>query len=234
MGRSLNSSAREVAGFGILTALALVLGALDRAIPLSALLGGAVPGLKLGLANTVLLYAIYTMNIRSCFLLMAAKVALSGFLFGSLSAMLYSLAGGILSLLTMLLAKKKGSAGLLTGMAVCIACEFALLRRYATPRGQVLWSILVIAMAGLLILCVFLLLKRNAGMEVIGVSVVGAATHNLGQILTAAWILRTPQLLWSYLPFLLGLGAAVVCLTGIIAHRVMRALPKMRDVGRSA
>ena len=46
----MNSKARAVARFGLLTALSLVLGLLDRAIPLTWFLSGAVPGIKLGLA----------------------------------------------------------------------------------------------------------------------------------------------------------------------------------------
>lgn len=58
----MNESTKWIARFGLLTALALVLGLMDRAVPLTALLGGAVPESKLGLANTVLLYAVYLMD----------------------------------------------------------------------------------------------------------------------------------------------------------------------------
>ena len=102
---------QKIARFGLLTALALVLGLMDRAIPVSALLGGVLPGIKLGLANTVLLYAVYLMDWKSCVALMLTKVVLSGFLFGSLSAILFSLSGGVLSLLVMLLLRKKPEAG---------------------------------------------------------------------------------------------------------------------------
>ena len=44
----MNSNAKKVARFGMLTALALVLGWLDRAIPVTWFLSGAVPGIKLG------------------------------------------------------------------------------------------------------------------------------------------------------------------------------------------
>ncbi len=98
----MNKATQRVARFGLLTALALVLGLLDRAIPLTALLGGAAPGIKLGLANTVLLYAVYLMEWQSTVFLMMTKVVLSGFLFGSLTAILYSLSGGVLSLVVML------------------------------------------------------------------------------------------------------------------------------------
>jgi heptaprenyl diphosphate synthase len=105
----LNSNAEKVARFGMLTALALVLGWLDRAIPVTWFLSGAVPGIKLGLANTVLLYAVYLMDWKGCVLLMLAKVFLSGFMFGSMSAILYSLSGGALSLLGMIpLSRVKG------------------------------------------------------------------------------------------------------------------------------
>ena len=88
---------RRIALIGLLVALALVLSYLESLVPLSF----AIPGIKLGLANTVLLYGVYLMDWRSCVLLMLAKVFLSGFLFGSMSAILYSLSGGVLSLAVM-------------------------------------------------------------------------------------------------------------------------------------
>ena len=89
-------SAKRIALLGILTAVALVLGYLEYLIPL-----GGVPGIKLGLANTVLLYALILLDLRSAWLLMLLKVGLSGLLFGGPAALLYSLSGGILSLLGM-------------------------------------------------------------------------------------------------------------------------------------
>ena len=109
----LNTTAQRVGRFGLLAALSLVLGYFDRAIPLTMLLSGAVPGIKLGLANTVLLYGVYMLDWKSCVALMLTKVLLSGFLFGSLSAILYSLAGGALSLMVMLLIKRRPDWGAL-------------------------------------------------------------------------------------------------------------------------
>ena len=82
---------RSIARFGLLTAMALMLGYFERFIPIAP----GIPGIKLGLANTVLLYAVYLMDAKSAWLLMCAKVLLSGFLFAGLSGMLYSFAGGI-------------------------------------------------------------------------------------------------------------------------------------------
>ena len=52
-GETLNSRTQKVARFGLLTALSLVLGLLDRAVPVSALLGGFVPGIKLDRKSVV-------------------------------------------------------------------------------------------------------------------------------------------------------------------------------------
>lgn len=92
---------RTVTTLGLLTAVALVLGYVEHLIPIT-----TIPGIKLGLANTVLLYALYLLNVRSAVILMTLKVALSGLLFGGVSAMLYSFAGGVLSLAAMLLVKR--------------------------------------------------------------------------------------------------------------------------------
>ncbi len=84
---------KSIARFSLLCAMALVLGYFERFIPVAP----GIPGVKLGLANTVLLYAVYLMGAKSAMLLMLAKVVLSGLLFAGLSGMLYSLAGGLLS-----------------------------------------------------------------------------------------------------------------------------------------
>ena len=138
----MNASTKRIARFGLLTALALVLGLIDRAVPLTALLGGAVPGIKLGLANTVLLYAVYLMDWKSCVLLMLTKVVLSGFLFGSLTAILYSLSGGVLSLLVMLLVRRKPAAGALAAAGLALAADIWLLCRNPHPAGQRLLAVL--------------------------------------------------------------------------------------------
>ncbi len=224
----MNANTRKVAYFGLCVALMLVLGLLDRAVPLSALLSGSVPGLKLGLANTVLLYAVMLWDWKASVLLMLAKVVLSGFLFGSLNAMLYSLSGGVLSLAVMLLARRnpKICAGIIALLA--LASDTALLLRNPSPKGQMLVCALLIALAGVAALIFFLLIRRKPELGILGISLAGAVAHNIGQVLVAAWMLRTPMLLWTYLPVLVGLGAAVGCLTGIVAQRVMHALRGIR------
>ena len=218
-GKKLNTATKRITRFGLLAALSLVLGYLDRAVPLSALLGGVVPGIKLGLANTVLLYAVYLMDWRSSVLLMLVKVLLSGFLFGSLSAILYSLSGGILSLFVMLWIRRNPARGALVIAVLAALSEAALLLRVGVPRGPMLLYAVVIALACAAGVVAWRLIRR-----VVGTSLAGAVAHNIGQVLMAAAVLRTPGLLYTYLPVLIGVGAAVGAMTGLIAQRVFRAL----------
>ena len=220
----MNSNAKKVARFGMLTALALVLGWLDRAIPVTWFLSGAVPGIKLGLANTVLLYAVYLMDWKGCVLLMLAKVFLSGFMFGSMSAILYSLSGGVLSLAVMLLVRHRPRLGALVIALLAAASDIMLLIRNPHPRGQLLWCMILIALACLAAVAAFVIIGRRPEYGVLGTSLAGAVAHNIGQILAASAMLRTPQLLYTYLPVLVGIGAVVGCLTGIVAQRVFKAL----------
>ena len=222
----MNERTKEIARFGLLTALALVLGLIDRAIPLTALLGGAVPGIKLGLANTVLLYAVYLMNWQSCVLLMLTKVVLSGFLFGSLTAILYSLSGGVLSLAVMLLVRRKPAAGALVAGILALAADTWLLIQNPRPTGQRLWAVILIAAAFAASVAVLILIRKGIIRGVIGTSLAGAIAHNVGQVLMACAVLHTPQLLITYLPFLIGIGAAVGCLTGVVTERVLKVLAK--------
>ena len=215
---------QKIARFGLLTALALILGLLDRAVPVSALLGGFVPGIKLGLANTVLLYAVYLMDWKSCVLLMLTKVVLSGFLFGSLTAILYSLSGGVLSLVVMLLVRRKPAHGALTAALLAAAADVYMLIRTPNPGGQRLVIIILTGLAFAASAAVYAAIRSGRISGVMGTSLSGAVAHNVGQVLMACAVLHTPRLLTTYLPVLVGIGAAVGCLTGIVTERVMKAL----------
>ncbi len=94
-----NNSAQRIALSGLLTSLMLVFGLIERQFPLTT----AIPGVKLGLANSVLLYSLYMLGIRQSVILMLLKSLLSWLIYMNMSAMLYSLAGGVASLLAMIL-----------------------------------------------------------------------------------------------------------------------------------
>ena len=87
-----------------LTALALIFSYVEFLIPIS--LG--IPGVKLGLANIVVLLSVYTLGPKYGLFINLARIALSALLFGNVFSALYALAGGLVSLAVMLLAKKAG------------------------------------------------------------------------------------------------------------------------------
>lgn len=91
------SPARRCALLGVLCALALIAGYLEVLIPLPV----TVPGVKLGLGNAVVLFALVRLGPRPAGLLMLAKVICSTLLFANMQTLLFSLAGGVLSWLLM-------------------------------------------------------------------------------------------------------------------------------------
>ncbi len=94
----------RAAYFGVFTALALILSYIESLIPIHF----GIPGAKLGLANLIIVIVLYRTGWRDALLLSVVRIVLSGFIFGNLFAVVYSLAGGILSLAVMALLKKSG------------------------------------------------------------------------------------------------------------------------------
>ncbi len=156
---------RSIARLGLLTAIALVLSYFERLIPLQI----PIPGIKLGLSNTVLLYAIFLIGNKQAVLLMLLKVFIAGAMFSGAAGLLYSLAGGALSLIGMLL------------------------------------------------------VKRIPGVSIIGVSITGAACHNIAQCLTA-FLFLAPEAVLLYFPALLISAMITGAITGVIAKYVLHYL----------
>ena len=90
---------QRIAVLSMLLALALIFGWIEHLVPI------AVPGVKLGLANITVLFALYALDMRSAFVLSCAKVVLSSMLFGGISGLLYSAAGALISFAVMAAAK---------------------------------------------------------------------------------------------------------------------------------
>lgn len=95
----------RIAWFGVFTALALIFSYVETLIPFQI----GIPGVKLGLANLIVVVALYKMGGKDAMLLSVTRIVLSGFIFASLFSILYSLAGGLLSLAVMVILKKRGS-----------------------------------------------------------------------------------------------------------------------------
>lgn len=99
----------RVAYFGVFTALALIFSYVESLIPFQI----SIPGVKLGLANLIIVIALYKMSLREAYLLSVTRVVLAGLIFGSMFSILYSLAGALLSLTVMAFLKKSGGFSIL-------------------------------------------------------------------------------------------------------------------------
>ena len=109
--------AQRVALRGVLVAAAMVLSWVEAQIPAFF----AVPGMKLGLTNLVVVTALYYLSWQDALVLNLVRIMLVGFTFGNLFSMAYSMAGGLLSFAVMLALKKSkafGFVGVSVGGAV--------------------------------------------------------------------------------------------------------------------
>ena len=129
----------------------------------------ALPGVKLGLANTVTLFALYRLSPAQAALILTARCLLTAAFSGNMTGLAFSMAGGLISLGVMAAA------------------------------------------------------RHSRHLSVFGVSVLGAAGHNFGQILTARLLMNSPYI-WGYLPYLLLIGTACGLATGAVGAGVLRAL----------
>ena len=91
-----------IAYYGLLTALALLLSFLESLVPIPI----AVPGIKLGLANLVVIFALYQVGPLSALILSLCRVILAALLFSGFSGLMFSAAGAALSWTIMVLLKK--------------------------------------------------------------------------------------------------------------------------------
>lgn len=159
----------RVAYFGVFTALALIFSYVESLIPIQ--LG--IPGVKLGLANLIIVIALYKMRLSEVFLLSIVRILLSGFLFGNYFSILYSLAGGLLSLVVMAL------------------------------------------------------LKKTEDFSVMGISMAGGVSHNVGQLVVAMLVVETFSVGY-YLPVLLVAGLVTGFLIGVAAGEMLKRLVNIR------
>lgn len=98
------SSAGNLTMAAMLACLALIFSYVEFLIPIS--LG--IPGIKLGLANLVIIIALYGLNWRYALVINVVRICLSGLLFSGVFGIMYSMVGGIVSFLVMLILIKSG------------------------------------------------------------------------------------------------------------------------------
>ncbi len=138
---------KKMARYGLLTALAMVLSWVESLVPFSA----AMPGMKLGLGNLVVVFALYRMTARDAAALSLARVALVSAAFGNAFSFVYSLAGAALSLAVMVLLKRTGRfsvVGVSVAGGVCHNLGQLLVAMAALGSAQLGWYLPGLLAAG--------------------------------------------------------------------------------------
>lgn len=166
--RTNRQTIRMITVSAVLIALALALSVAEKLLPIGAVI--PVPGIKLGLANVVTMLALFYIGTSGALLILVTRCLL-GALFSGLISMLFSLTGGVLALLTMLVLKK----------------------------------------------------AYGRAFSIYGISIGGAAAHNVGQILTASAVLGE-NLIYTYLPVLLLTGIVTGILTAAAGGSLFKKL----------
>ncbi len=95
---------KKITTIGILIALALILSYVESQIPAFV----AIPGMKLGLTNIVVLTTLYILDVKSAMLINVIRIIIVAILFGSAMSFAFSFVGGMLSTIVMILLKKSG------------------------------------------------------------------------------------------------------------------------------
>ncbi len=96
----MNNRTKRVAFLGLAVSLALILSYVESLLPP---LWAAVPGIKMGLANVVLVFLLYRFSWREAAVVSLVRILLASMLFGTPMTMIYSLAGASISLVLMAL-----------------------------------------------------------------------------------------------------------------------------------
>lgn len=155
----------KIAVRGLLIAVAFVLSWVEMQIPYSF----SIPGIKLGLTNLAVLIALYSLGPIDAFVINILRIFLVSFTFGNMSALMYSLVGGMLSFLVMYL------------------------------------------------------FKRFTKVSMKFVSILGAISHNVGQVIVAILVLENVRIAW-YLPYLWISGIVAGVLIGILGEYVAKRI----------
>lgn len=94
---------KKIALLGLCTAVALVLAYVEVLLPP---LFNAIPGIKIGLPNIIIVFVLYRFGFKEAAAVSLVRMIAVTFLFGNLMALIYSLAGAFLSMVVMVILKK--------------------------------------------------------------------------------------------------------------------------------
>ena len=153
---------KKIATSALMIALAMILSFVESQIPSFF----PIPGIKLGLANIAVIFALYRLSIKDDIVVSLIRVVVVSTLFGTSLTLAYSLSGAVLSLLIMVL------------------------------------------------------LKKSDRFSIVGVSVAGGISHNIGQIIMAI-ILMHNSVISYYLPFLIISGIVTGVVIGLVSAKIV-------------
>lgn len=114
-GTALKNATRRIALLGLCASVAMILSYVESLLPP---ILAAIPGIKMGLPNIVIVFVLYRLGARDAITVSLVRVIAVGLLFGTPISMAYSAAGAVLSLLGMALLKK---TDLLSEVGVSVA-----------------------------------------------------------------------------------------------------------------
>lgn len=129
----MSTSLRGLTRCAVLTALALALSVAEGLVPLTVLF--PLPGLRLGLANLVTVYALCCMSGREALVILLSRCLLGSLLGGNLMALAFSLTGGLLAL---------GVMALLLRVSVLSLFGVSIAGAAAHNTGQILAAMVVL------------------------------------------------------------------------------------------
>lgn len=153
---------KKIATSALMIALAMILSFVESQMPSFF----PIPGIKLGLANIAVIFALYRLSIKDAIVVSLIRVVVVSTLFGTSLTLAYSLSGAVLSLLIMVL------------------------------------------------------LKKSDRFSIVGVSVAGGISHNVGQIIMAI-ILMHNSVISYYLPFLIISGIVTGVVIGLVSAKIV-------------
>lgn len=162
---------RKLVRLSMLLSLSIVLSILESMIPI---VGTIVPGIKLGLANAVIVFVLYMYSFKEAVYVSILRIIIVGILRTGLFSIMFffSLSGALMSILFMMLFKKMK-------------------------------------------------------LSIVGVSIVGAVAHSIGQIIVAIIFLNNINIVY-YLPYLLLLSIPTGIIVGISAKEVIKYYEKTK------
>lgn len=106
----MNKKIRYITTIAVMITLAMVFSYVDSIVSLPF----GIPGIKLGIANIAIIYALYKLGIKEAIIISGLRLILSSILFGTILTFVYSLAGAILSLTLMIILKKFSNLAIIT------------------------------------------------------------------------------------------------------------------------